>query len=508
MYCATMWACDTPANLDLTIHPIFDESQPDINWLHKLANAIHIDTLPVTITNEIAFMPECNLSDNDLAEVERHLRSRRFIRDAKVTSLTDEQGLQHVQVETWDNWSMLPTVEFGRKGGQNHFALGVKDRNLLGLGIDTDFEYFSNNQRNGYKLDTQVPLFFGQNAQADIRLQNNNDGRQIAFFLDKPFVSLKSDYAGRIGYNHESRTDNIYQNSTDVYSFKHEIHYGELSYGWLSQHNTESTFRYLAGYQTQSDFFQPANTLDSIPQDREFNYLWFGMEYIQNGYKELQNIHLIDHIEDFNLGWYFTSRLGFSPSNSITDNSLMWNWQISKGLEISNNALLLTNVSFESGKTVNQPTRIRTDIDTELFYQLAAKWALYGKASATFARHQFADQPVTLGGDNNLRGYPEQYQHGDNSYLFTSEIRYYPQINLFKLFELGGTAFFDMGRTTGTPITDNDENGWLKSVGIGARFYSTRSSDQQVIHLDLAHPMSTNPDISNWEIRLEVKHAF
>ena len=460
--CSQTFACEKPVDVDFIIHPIFDESQPDIIWLHKLANSLHIDTKPVTLENEVAFMPPCDLNEDDLAEVERHLRSRRYIRDAKVVAKIDEQGHQKVQVETWDNWSLLPTVDFGRKGGKNHFAIGVKDRNVLGLGIDTDFEYFTNPQRNGYKLDSQIPLFIGLNSVANIRLQNNNDGKQLSVYLDKPFVSLKSDYAGRIGYNHETRTDSIYQNSHDMYQFKHELHYGELSYGWLDQHNGESTFRYLIGYQSQVDYFESINTADTVPKDREFNYVWFGIEYIENGYKELNNIHLIDRIEDFNLGWYFSSQAGVSPANNNTETSLLWNWQVSKGIEINDDTLLLTHIDVESNKTINQPRRLKAEVNAELFYQLAAKWALYGKVLSTFSRNQFIDQPVTLGGDNNLRGYPEQYQHGDNSILLTSEIRYYPRINLFKLFELGGTAFFDMGRTTGSPLMPNDENGWLK----------------------------------------------
>jgi hemolysin activation/secretion protein len=107
-----------------------------------------------------------------------------------------------------------------------------------------------------------------------------------------------------------------------------------------------------------------------------------------------------------------------------------------------------------------------------------------------------------------LRGFPLQYQHGENTTLFTSELRYYPQVNLFKLFELGGVVFWDVGKASGTSTIKNIDNGWLNSLGIGARFFSTHSSESQVIHLDIAFPISDNDQLNGVEIRAETKSAF
>ncbi|MFC7001784.1 ShlB/FhaC/HecB family hemolysin secretion/activation protein [Pseudobowmanella zhangzhouensis] len=83
----------------------------------------------------------------------------------------------------------------------------------------------------------------------------------------------------------------------------------------------------------------------------------------------------------------------------------------------------------------------------------------------------YADEPLTLGGDSDFRGLPLQYQHGERTVKITNELRYYPHINLWRLFELGGAAFYDVGRVSGDAQIMPAYPGWLQSVGIGARFF-------------------------------------
>jgi hemolysin activation/secretion protein len=137
------------------------------------------------------------------------------------------------------------------------------------------------------------------------------------------------------------------------------------------------------------------------------------------------------------------------------------------------------------------------------------KLGLYLGNTNIVSKNQYLDQPVTIGGNSGFRGFPLQYQYGELSVKLTSEIRYYPHINLFKLFDLAGAAFLDTGRAFGDSEMDNNEGAWLYSVGIGARLYSPHSAgSHQVIHIDFACPQSNNPDIDSFEIRIEAKQSF
>jgi|TARA_R110002012_G_C11668056_1_gene612780 hypothetical protein len=119
--------CDQTTNLNLKTNDIFDLTDPDTIFLHHWANLLHIKTKDITLINESAFfIQKCDIAQADIDELERHLRKQKYIREAKVTVNDDNK----VDVETWDNWSLMPTVDFGRKGGINKYAIGIKDRNL------------------------------------------------------------------------------------------------------------------------------------------------------------------------------------------------------------------------------------------------------------------------------------------------------------------------------------------------------------------------------------------
>jgi outer membrane protein assembly factor BamA len=88
-------------------------------------------------------------------------------------------------------------------------------------------------------------------------------------------------------------------------------------------------------------------------------------------------------------------------------------------------------------------------------------------------------------------------------------MRYYPEINLFKLFDLAGVAFVDAGRAYGISNVKNIESGWLGSAGLGLRLYSPHSGGKNpIIHIDFAFPQSDNEAIDSFEIRVQAKRSF
>ena len=120
-----------------------------------------------------------------------------------------------------------------------------------------------------------------------------------------------------------------------------------------------------------------------------------------------------------------------------------------------------------------------------------------------------------------------QYQHGLSRALATAELRWYPQITLYQLVDVGFVGFADAGRISGGKvsnsfvpidttiaqhrfdlITPNSQQSWLGSIGLGARFYSVRSANDNVIHLDLAKPIGAANDVNSYELQLKVEQRF
>jgi hypothetical protein len=492
---------------------IFDENEPGFAVVHRWANAIHIDTKILTLENEATFFIErCDKNFADMAELERHLRSRKYLRDAKVTS---DEMVKNITVTTWDNWSLMPTISFGRQGGESTYSFGIKERNLMGLGIDAEIQTYKNSQRKGYKLKTTIPLFRKQNIDLKLRFADNDDGTQHSLFLQKHFASFYTSYAYNIGFNDDSRNDTIYQNDSELAQFSHEISFKSAEYAWLDFNNDNALLRYHIGITQDQHKFSTVDNPDIsissafIPQNREFIYPWLGVDYIQKNFKKLTNIHLITQIEDFNHGWQFSSRLGVSDGRKENNAWALFQANIDKGFEIHDKALLLMNITFNGDIYEQKDHRLLFSLNTEYFYNIDPNWGFYLSNTNIVSKNQYLDQPVTIGGNSGLRGFPLQYQHGEHSIKFTSEIRYYPHINLFKLFDLAGAAFMDSGKAFGDSIAKNSEDAWLYSVGIGARLYSPHSAgSHQVIHIDFAFPQSDNPDINSFEIRIEAKQSF
>ncbi|WP_100642461.1 ShlB/FhaC/HecB family hemolysin secretion/activation protein [Alteromonas facilis] len=503
----SLLACEVPQEMKIEVNPIFDESNPDTNWIHRIANKLHINTKQATLENDLSFLSPCETDPKVLYEAERYLRSLRYLRDATVRLENSEES-SRIHIQTWDTWSLLPTLDFGRKGGQNQFEIGLKDSNLFGLGIDSEVSYFSNPQRQGYKLDSKFPVYLGKNMNAHLRLIDSPDGDQQSLYLRKPMITLKSEFGGTVGFNQEDRIDTIFHNEHDEYQFRHDITQVQAELGFKLYDTENEVFRLLAGVVTDEHSFSENDSV-YLPADRKFMYPWVGGEWLQDEFVTLKNLHLIEQNEDINLGWHVSGGMGVNMDDETHANALIWHYNVTKGFVLNDKTLFLTELKGKgfSGGDNGEGSSITT-LNSELLYRYNPRWALFGDLKLQYGHNPLLDLPLALGGDTNLRGFPLQYQHGNRSVLLNTELRYYPQINLFQLFELGGAVFYDIGKASGDAPISNTDDGWLQSVGIGARLYLAHSSERQVIHIDLAHPISDQSDVSNLELRIEVKKSF
>jgi hypothetical protein len=494
---------------------IFDLTDKDTIFLHHWANFLHIKTKQTALLNESAFfLDKCEVNDEDLKELERHLRSEKYIRDASVTYNEDHE----VEVQTWDNWSLLPTVEFGRKGGKNKFAIGIQDRNLLRLGINAEIEYFTNDQRSGYKLKSKFPLYLKNNINASIRLTSNDDGTSEAVFLEKKFVSFDTNNAYKIGFNNFNQIDTQYENGVESNQYNHKQDFITANWEWLHQDSATDTLRFGIGYSQEKHTFleitessltnKPSNVV--LPADRTFNYPFVSVEYLQKDYRKLTNLNVINQIEDFNLGWNATATVGYDFSQNETSPTVIWQSHLSKGYAVFDDAYWLIDAFFEGELYSNShvENRLLLNINTEYFHKFNDRWGAYFKNANQFSKNQFLDSPIVLGGESGVRGYPLQYKHGEHSTQFTVEARYYPHINIYKLLELGGAAFLDTGRMFGQSELSQNTSPWMTSVGLGARFFPPHSSEARVIHVDIIKPLSSAPNVNSVEFRITTKQSF
>lgn len=503
--------CNQKDRIDLKTNDIFDLDDSDTIFLHRWANSLHIKTKDRTIYNEMAFfLNKCEVEQADLDELERHLRSKKYIRDARVSF---KSKTKRIEVETWDNWSLLPTADFGRQGGMNKFAIGLKDRNLLGLGINAEIESYNNDQRSGYAIKTHFPLFFDNNITAAIRLTSNDDGTSQSISIKKPFVSFDTQNAFSFGFDNFKQTDTQYKLGEVFNRYSHEQKASSVSWEWLDSDTNESTLRYGFGFTNEQHEFYDINVIDGTskpPLNREFSYPFIRVQFLQKDFKKLKNINLINHIEDFNLGWQFSASIGTDIGKTDTSPELIWRSNVSKGMEVQGESYWLFNASLsgEYYRRFQENNRVVLNLENQYLHRINEHWAAYFKNSNQISNNQFKDDPVVLGGESGVRGFPLQYIHGKHTTQFTFEARYYPHINIYKLLEVGGAAFIDTGRVFES--TDNSlySDDWMTSIGIGARLYSSHTSEARVIHVDIIKPMTSDKNVKGIEFRITTSQSF
>ncbi|PIW61684.1 hypothetical protein [Shewanella sp. CG12_big_fil_rev_8_21_14_0_65_47_15] len=499
-------------------NPIFDESAPDAFFIHRWANYLHINTKEYVVRDRLTFGENDQVTQKDLDESQRLLRAEPYIRDAKIyiaekdpqADITPED--ESIVIETWDNWSLLPTASFSSSGGDTRYSFGIKEDNLLGTGIRTRLKYQSDESRTGYKFAFEAPISIIEHGIVAAEFYDNSDGQAKHVYVSKPFYALDTQTMYSAEFLDDSRIDTLRQNGQDLNEFAHNVDYLNLQYGWLIDKNTDNLSRVITGFTQDKHEFANLDTYPNsdLPQDRDFMYPWVAYEFIQDDFHVLNNVHLITNNEDFNLGWYHYLQFGIETKD-IEDNSPLGyhlKWQSSAGYKFDDQ-LWLFEMGGSSTLGTTQADTYQLNAQAEYFYQINPKWTAYGKAWGSISDNTYLDLTTGLGDETGVRGYPNDYQLGDNQWLLTAEIRNYPNINLYQLAELGWAVFTDLGQASGGPLAENNEvSGPLGSVGIGARIYSSRSSYGNVAHIDFSIPYTGGDSVNSWEWRVLVKQSF
>ncbi|SDJ64232.1 hypothetical protein SAMN04488540_11111 [Ferrimonas sediminum] len=490
-----------PEQVVITTNNVFEQEESGFTWMHEWANWLHLVTRPVTVEDQIQGFELCS-ADEDLYEVERHLRELSYLRSATVTRKMDA-GEERLVVETWDTWSLLPKFDFSRQGGESKFGIGIIESNLLGFGAQTELAYFSETDRTGYIFDLQTGLFQGNHLSTRITLIDSDDGERKFLQLKRPFYSMDSRWAAHLSLDQDQRENQVKQGGNTINEFAVELDNHDVSMGWSNGRIGDHTLRWQMGFHYWDQRFEAIEETTLVPEDRKQQQLWLQLGLLEDHYAEVYNLYLINKVEDVNFGINSWLRLGWDFEHDAP--ALTTGFQ--RGHQINGHQRWFYSLYLQTSPIDNHSYRTLASARTEWFYALADQWAWFNKVEVVASHNQYLDEPVALGGDTDLRGYPVQFQHGDHTALMTNEVRYYPGITWYQLLEVGGVVFWDLGRTFGNTPYQPENSELLQSVGIGMRLYSSHSSDN-VIHMDLSHPITDQQGVDNIEWRLQVRSYF
>lgn len=500
--------------IELDVRQIFDERDPRENsGLYHLADQLHVRTRQSAIRAQLLFRPGDRYKGRVLEETERNLRALAYIYNAYVVPVKYVDGKVTIRVITKDVWTLSPGASFSRTGGSNSSGFDLSDSNILGFGKSLTVDHSSNVDRTSNGIVYGDPNLFGSRWTLAAAYVDASDGAQRTFALAQPFYSLDTPWTATVKAIKFDRTVSRYNLGDIVDQFKREESYYELSGGLSSGLIDGWTHRVYAGMRYDQNIFAqvpgtrtPASVL---PPNRTLSYPFVAGEIVQDDFRKVGDQNQIGRTEDVYFGTRLYAEIGYSAAAfGANHNDFLVTTNATKGFQLSalTQLFLAGTVSsrFEGGSIRN----LFVDSTATYYWRWQDDKLLFVFLNGTTTHALDPDSQLLIGGDTGLRGYPLRYESGTSRGLLTVEQRFYTDWYPFRLARFGAAIFGDVGRTWGRGAIGNSDPGTLKDFGFGMRFGNTRSGLGNVLHVDVAFPLSGDRNISKVQFLVQTKANY
>ncbi|MGH8253572.1 MAG: hypothetical protein ACRES2_05975 [Steroidobacteraceae bacterium] len=481
---------------------IFDLDDPRENKrLYRVADRWHARTRAGVIRSQLLFASGEPYRHRLLEETERNLRRLSFLREPRIRPVAWHDGVVDILVETHDVWTLQVGPSFGRSGGKNETSLEFADVNLFGFGktllagashsVDRDSTYF----------EWRDPAVWGSRWTDAIRLANNSDGRDRRVQVFRPFYALDVRYGGGFLLEDSLGEDTRYRLGSEYDRYQHAMRVFDGNAGWSRGLRSGHVLRLATGWRSERNSFAPLFagtpsmpiTLAPIPTDRNLDYPYVRVDWLSDQFHTTRNKDLIARTEDLAFGLNASLQLGLAePAFGADRRAWVYTLGTTYGTKVGESQQLYAIAATAGRIEQRGATDVRSSADLAWYWRTSHRTLTHVRVSGAVGHALDLDHYYSLGGDNGLRGYPLRYQLGEALAQLKIEERVYTDWSLWRLFNIGGAAFFDAGRTYGSNPIGVPQLGWLRDVGFGLRLGNDRSSLGNVIHVDIATPLDGN----------------
>ncbi len=505
-------------SIQIKINDIFNNQLPAENRpIHRLANQLHIKSRQELIESQLLFSAGDRFDLDVLAETARNLRSNSYLRSASVTPVQSCDGAVDILVETGENWSLIPSFNFARAGGENQYSFSLAELNLLGLGKSLKLNLNYSSVRDQRVLQYFDPMLLGTPTQFSAQLQDNSDGEAQVFQFQRPFKSLdtRNSWLARVG--NSEYVQSLYDDGSVVSRLGVDSEFATISFGTSKGRrfvrklanggNLNRVFRWSAGWTYQR---LQLNTIAGVPDtnpvaERVHSYPFFEMNFLQPEYIELSNLQVMESVEDINVGHQLRTRIGWvAQSMGSSKDAMFVRADYAKGWRPSARYLGLLNTSLEGFVDDDGVEDGIANAGLQNYFFVSPKNRLYASTNLTTTSKLFEHKQVVIGGATGIRGYPLNFQSGSRRAQITLEHRYFFDWYPLRLARIGTATFADAG----SAWHEGDDPQWLKDVGVGVRIVGTRQADAQVLHLDFAFPLDETDRVSSFQFVVTAKSQF
>jgi hypothetical protein len=492
---------------------VFNKDDPDENnSLYLFLNKLHINTRPSVVRAQLLFEEGEALNVKKIQESERILRKRPYLTNAYIIPLTVCAEQVDIMVVTQDSWALEPQISLSKESEGTKSGFAIADGNIFGTGNSLTIGYEQNAQRNLISYDFSNPHIFNSQIATKIYYADTSDGRDTIVDVSRPFHSLETPWAAGFYTQDVTLEAPIRHMDEQINEFRHQTMHNRVYFGLATDVTPTHTQRWLVGISNEEDnFFETDDTLQPIPGERKAVYPWIEYQYLENRYGVFKNVNQIQRPEDIALGQNLSFRLGYGGTQfDNPDDVVRYIGKYTYIVDFDSEHIFETTLNLD-GRHYSKLDGLNSavagiNLTYNYFQDEKRRW--YMGLNYDIGQDLAQYEELTVGDISGLRGYPTDYQRGDERYVFTVERRYFSDIHIFNLMRVGAVVFFDMGKAWG--VEQYGYSPLLSNVGFGLRLSSSKVRIGNVVHVDIATPTSARnePGVGKYQLTVGAQSRF
>jgi hypothetical protein len=496
----------TIGKIEIVIGDVFDLTKPSENiWVGRLANHLHASTKETVIRKALLFAEGDPVRERRIYETERLLRALPFVKNAHIDPVVQPDGTVVAMVRIRDAWTTQVNAGYSQVGGQKSMELGVDEKNFLGSGKSVAFDLSKDHERSTWGLSYWDPQLFGSRWTAGAHLQYLTDGFIRSLRVERPFFALDTPWS--TGAAFEQRHSSLFIYDLGLQIFQAPFTQDELRLsGAVALH--ESNDRVWRGgllFKRQDTHYGGIVTSDPpslLPppalNDRRLRGAAVTLSTQKDAFDNFVDIQGMDTPEDYNLAWTGNLELGmYTRAWGSTMTAPYVRIEAAKGWSSSEDDLTLLTTSLQGRWLGSGMEDGHLALAAIHYNKFESNQLLAGLVSVELACRPDPENLYYLGGDQGLRGFPNQLHPGDARWSASFEYRYLTEQRWWGLVRLGYSAFVDLGS-----IRQLGNQGWSRiysDLGVGLRLGNLKSTMGRVILLSVAVPLNREPYQSRWQ---------
>jgi len=486
-------------------------------FVRALGNDLHWRTREQTIRLDLLFAVGDRCDPRRLAETERLLRARPYLRSAQVTAVPRPDGGVTIVVETRDELSLSARATVAGGAGFPLRHLGLGEDNVLGRGIGISGDYSGQGRRPSVYGDLLDQHLLGYRLEGELQGGNSEVGPVAEETIRRAFESDFDRVAWRESVRYRKEPFPLL--STAMGTIEQPLVNVGADAGFAARFGEPGALRVVGlalsaeRLHVESAPLAPTPAGDSAAaaalagrfeerRDLRAQLLLGARRIVYHPYLGLDAVHALEDAPEGAEAGLVLGRSLFGGSG------LQQDWfaamELATGTELTPRELLFTHTKLEGRflTAAGDWDGVLGDAEVEL-YSLGPRGTTVAAVDGAGGWNTRTPFQLLLAGPDGLRGYGELGLPVGRRIVFHVERRYFLG-SVLGFAEVGAVAFAEAGRGWAGDAAFGENTGLLGSVGAGLRMAVPRGS-RRTYSLDVAVPLNRG---LGPELRLAVGQQF